>query len=102
MRNQTDTDKAAGYVRRSAVDESGEDASIKYQMRYCEQIAARHGLQIVEWYDEGDGSPASVFKENSRPEYERALAGLGHSYHTLISYAVDRLSRKLRVVDLLN
>jgi len=94
MKPHADNNTAAGYVRRSAIDETGEDASIKYQKRYCEQIAARHGFEIVEWYDEGDGSPASIFKENTRPEYERALAGLGHSYHTLIAYAVDRLSRR--------
>ena len=53
-----------------------------------------HGLQITEWFNEGDGSPASVFTENERPAYDRVLAGLGHTYSTLVAYAVDRLSRR--------
>ena len=48
MKTETKVSTAAGYIRRSAIDERGEDASIKYQMRYCEELAARHGLQITE------------------------------------------------------
>ena len=66
MKTGVKTNSASGYIRRSAIDERGEDASITYQKRYCEELAARHGLQIIEWFNEGDGSPASVFKENKR------------------------------------
>jgi len=94
MKTETKANTASGYIRRSAIDERGEDASIRYQMRHCEELAARHGLQITEWFNEGDGSPASVFKENQRPAYDRDLAGLGHTYSTLVAYAIDRLSRR--------
>ena len=87
MKTGTKTNSASGYTRRSAVDERREDTSIKYQVRYCEELAARHGLQITEWFNEGDGNPASVFTENERPAYDRALAGLGHTYSTLVAYA---------------
>ena len=88
------SNKAAIYLRRSAVDESGEDRSINYQREACERIAEVQGLEIVEIYNEGDGQPASIFKENERPEYDRAMRDLGKQYTVLIAYAVDRLSRR--------
>lgn len=85
---------AAFYLRRSAIHERGEDTSIDYQREACERIAAQHGLEVVEQFNEGSGRSASHFKENDRPEYDKALAKLGSSYTTLISYAVDRLTRR--------
>jgi DNA invertase Pin-like site-specific DNA recombinase len=85
---------AAIYLRRSAIDESGEDRSINYQQEACERLAAAQGLKIVQVYNEGDGQPASIFKENERPQYDAALRALGSKYETLIAYSVDRLSRR--------
>ncbi len=71
--------RAAIYLRRSAMDERGDSRSIDYQREACEHIAAQHGLDIVGEFDEGSGRSASHFKENERPEYDRALEGLGSS-----------------------
>jgi site-specific DNA recombinase len=92
--NMSDLKTAAIYLRRSAVDGSGEDISITYQREACEGLAKGQGLQIVRIFNEGDGQAASIFKNNERPEYEAALLGLGREYKTLIAYSVDRLSRK--------
>ena len=85
---------AAFYLRRSAIHERGEDTSIDYQREACERIAAQHGLEVVDQFNEGSGRSASHFKENERPEYDKALAKLGSSYTTLIAYSVDRLTRR--------
>jgi site-specific DNA recombinase len=85
---------AAIYLRRSAVDGSGEDISLTYQREACERIAQSQGLEIIHTFNEGDGQSASIFKTNERPEYEAALLGLGKQFGTLIAYSVDRLSRK--------
>ena len=86
--------RAALYLRRSAVHERGDTTSIDYQREACERIAAQHGLEVVAEFNEGQGRSASHFKENSRPEYDRALEELGSSYTVLIAYAVDRLTRR--------
>jgi DNA invertase Pin-like site-specific DNA recombinase len=93
-RRQSVGNTAAFYLRRSAIHERGEDTSIDYQREACERIAAQHGLEVVGEFNEGSGRSASHFKENDRPEYDRALEGLGSSYTVLISYAVDRLTRR--------
>ena len=85
---------AAIYLRRSAIDGSGEDISLTYQQEACERIAESNGLEIVHIFNEGDGQSASNFKTNERPEFEGVLVGLGGSYKNLIAWSVDRLSRK--------
>ena len=65
---------AAIYLRRSAMDERGDNTSIDYQREACERIAAQHGLDLVGEFNEGSGRSASHFKENDRPQYDRALA----------------------------
>ena len=71
--NMGDLKTAAIYLRRSAVDGSGEDISITYQREACERLAKGQGLQIVRIFNEGDGQAASIFKNNERPEYELSL-----------------------------
>ena len=93
-RSMDTSNTAAIYLRRSAIDGSGEDISITYQREACERLAKGQGLEIVKVFNEGDGQAASIFKNNERPEYEGALLGLGREYGTLIAYSVDRLSRK--------
>ena len=85
---------AAFYLRRSAIDESGDDTSITYQRRACEAIAKQHGLEIVNEFNEGSGRSASIFTENARPQSDRAGAGLGTEYKVRVSYAIDRLTRR--------
>jgi hypothetical protein len=56
------------------MDERGDNTSIDYQGEACERIAAQHGLDLVGEFNEGSGRSASHFKENDRPQYDRALA----------------------------
>ncbi len=86
--------RAAIYLRRSAVHERGDNTSITYQREACERIASQQGMEIVAEFNEGAGRSASHFAETIRPEYDKALAGLGSDFTTLIAYAVDRLTRQ--------
>jgi len=74
---ETSGPSAKIYLRRSAIDERGDNTSIDYQREACERIAAQHGLDLVGEFNEGSGRSASHFKENDRPQYDRALAQLG-------------------------
>jgi DNA invertase Pin-like site-specific DNA recombinase len=69
---------AALYLRKSNIDErAGDNRSITDQRHDLERLAERHGLQIVEEYEEQVGTSASHIKNHARPEYDRALADMG-------------------------
>jgi len=95
---ETTSNTAAIYVRRSAADERDADDSDNRsharQERDCQALAERHGLTVVEVYREKVGTSASRLKTNRRPQLERALDEVGTKYHTLLVWAVDRLTRK--------
>ena len=86
--------RAALYLRRSAIHERGDTTSIDYQREACERIAAQHGLTVTTEFNEGSGLSASHFKENERPEYDRAVAGLGVA---IIESTADRRDRGYRL-----
>ncbi len=89
---------AAIYVRRSAVDDRDtgdhDNRSLNSQERDCRELAKRHGLEVVEVYAEKVGTSASHLKNHKRPQLDRAMGDLGHSYGTLIVWDVDRQTRK--------
>jgi len=94
----TSANTAAIYVRRSAVDDRDtgdhDNRSLNSQERDCRELAKRHGLEVVEVYAEKVGTSASHLKNHKRPELDRAMAAVGHSYGTLIVWALDRQTRK--------
>ena len=48
----------------------------------------------VEVYAEKVGTSASHLKNHKRPQLDRAMGDLGHSYGTLIVWDIDRQTRK--------
>ena len=54
-------------------DRSGDNRSITDQRHDLERLAERHGLQIVEEYEEKVGTSASHIKNDDRPQYDRAI-----------------------------
>ncbi len=94
----TTQNTAAIYVRRSAADSrdtgAHDNRSLNSQERDCRELAERHGLEVVEVYAEKVGTSASHLKNHKRPELDRAMAAVGHSYGTLIVWAIDRQTRK--------
>ena len=70
----TTENTAALYLRKSSMDDrSGDNRSITDQRHDLERLAERHGLQIVEEYEEKGGTSASHIKNDDRPQYDRAI-----------------------------
>ena len=86
---------AAIYVRLSALDDrEGNNRSLGAQERECRAWAECEGLDVGPVCREAVGTSASRFNTKAHPQMERALAEMGSSYTTLISYFVDRLTRR--------
>ena len=86
---------AAIYLRKSSVDQrAGENRSLADQRHDLEQLAERHGFQIVARFEEAEGTSASSFKDHGRPQYDRAMAAMGRDYDVLLAWQLDRLTRE--------
>ena len=89
------TTTAGIYLRKSSVDKRpGENKSIADQRHDLEQLAERHGFEIVARYEEAEGVSASSFKDHDRPQYERAMAAMGRDYNVLLAWQLDRVTRE--------
>lgn len=86
------TTTAAVYVRISS-DPAGERAGVERQRLECEQLADRHGLQVVATFEDND---VSAYSGKPRPEFERLLsaAAAGDFGHVIV-WATDRLYRRM-------
>ena len=94
---KSNKNKAAIYVRRSATDARdahGPNRSIASQRREIEDLAKRHNLDIVKIYEERVGTSASHLKDNARPKFDAMLNEMGGEWGTLLTWALDRGSRK--------
>ena len=94
---KSNKNKAAIYVRRSATDARdahGPNRSIASQRREIEDLAKRHNLDIVKIYEERVGTSASHLKDNARPKFDAMLNEMGAEWGTLLTWALDRGSRK--------
>ena len=90
----TNENTAALYLRKSSLDDrAGDNRSITDQRHDLEQLAERHGLQIVAEYEEKVGTSASHIKNHDRPQYDRALADMGSTYEVLLGWRTNRLIR---------
>src|SRR5690606_2052135 len=87
---------AALYLRRSSRKDLGENRSLREQEAECRALADRLGLEVVDVYEEREGTGASARSRKRRPEWERALAALddGARFQTLIVWALDRADRR--------
>jgi len=85
--------RAATYLRKSSVDgRSGDNRSFTRQMADIEKILSDY--EIVAEFQERIGTSASHIANHDRPEWDKALAGLGYDYDVLIGSQIDRLSRQ--------
>ena len=94
---KTNKNKAAVYVRRSATDARdahGPNRSITGQRKDIEDLAKRYNLEIVAVYEERVGTSASHLKNNARPKFDAMLNEMGAEWGTLLTWALDRGSRK--------
>jgi len=90
----TAANRAALYLRKSHDDGHGMSSrSIKGQREELQRLAEAHGLTIVTEFNEGAGVSASFLSDDVRPQWEHALAEMGHTYDVLLGWALDRLTR---------
>lgn len=87
---------AAIYLRRSSSRDQGANRSLREQEEECRSLAARLGLEVVEVFEEREGTGASARSRRRRPQWERALAELddGSRFRTVIVWALDRADRR--------
>ncbi|QDB79532.1 recombinase family protein [Georgenia wutianyii] len=87
---------AALYLRRSSRKDLGANRSLREQETECRALAARLGLDVVEVYEEQEGTGASMRSRKRRPKWEQALADLdaGDRFRTVIVWALDRADRR--------
>jgi DNA invertase Pin-like site-specific DNA recombinase len=87
--------KAAIYVRKSSKDSrEGENRSLAAQIKDCQELATRHGLEVVHIYQEEVGVSASHIKNHDRPVLDDFLNGFGSEFGVGIAWAFDRITRK--------
>jgi len=85
--------RAAVYLRKSSLDDrSGENRSFARQTADMAQIISE--CEVVAEFTEKIGTSASHLANQARPEWDRALSGLGYDYDVLIGAQVDRLDRQ--------
>ncbi|WP_446666925.1 recombinase family protein [Flexivirga sp. B27] len=87
------------YTRRSASSAEGSDKrgrSQKQQEADCRDLAKRLGLDVVEVYQEKEGTGASDHSRKPRPVWKKALDDLddGGRFHTLLVWSLDRAERR--------
>ncbi|MGW4502411.1 recombinase family protein [Micromonospora sp. NPDC004336] len=90
---------AALYRRRSHKNAEGDNRngrSLAEQEVELRDLAARLGLVVVADYVEREGTGASRYSLNARPEWVRALADLraGDTFRTVLVWSLDRADRR--------
>ena len=80
--------RAAIYARFST--DMQRDASIDDQVRACREVAARHGVEVVEVYTDRATSGASLMRPGIQSLIRHAPGG---QFDLVIAHALDRLSR---------
>ncbi len=85
--------RAAVYLRKSSLDpRRGNNRSFTRQMADIEKILEE--FEVVAEFTEKVGTSASHVKNHDRPEWDKALAGLGFEYDVLVGSQMDRLTRQ--------
>lgn len=81
--------KAAAYIRVSTVHQAKEGESLEMQAARAREIAAQHGWDLVEVYQD-----VMTGKSDKRPALKRFEQGLkAGEFQAVICYKVDRLGR---------
>ena len=84
--------RAAVYVRISS-DPEGQRAGVERQRTECEELAARHGWDVVAVYEDND---VSAYSGRPRPAFDRLLADVeAGAVDVVVAWASDRLYRRM-------
>ena len=87
--------RAALYLRKSSVDlRTVENRSLQDQKHDCEALAAAQGFDIVDIFEEEEGTSASHMTDHARPMWDRAMERMGRTYDTLIAWKMNRCTRE--------
>ena len=87
--------RAALYLRKSTVDQrAGDNRSLQDQRHDCERLAKAQGFEIVDVFEEEEGTSASHMTDHARPMWDRAMDLMGHTYDTLIAWKMNRCTRE--------
>ena len=89
------TVRAALYLRKSSVDlRAGENRSLQDQRHDCERLAEAQGFDIVDVFEEEEGTSASHLTDHDRPMWDKAMDLMGHTYDTLVAWKMNRCTRE--------
>jgi DNA invertase Pin-like site-specific DNA recombinase len=84
--------KYFGYIRVSTAKQGEQGSSLQEQKAAIEAYALRHGLNIVEWYEELETAAAQ-----GRPVFNRMLKAIERkAAHGVITHKIDRSARNLK------
>jgi DNA invertase Pin-like site-specific DNA recombinase len=90
--------KAAIYLRISD-DRAGDAGGVTRQRQDCLAYAERHGLEIVEVYEDNDIS-ASAYARKNRPAYRKMIgAAKAGELDVIVAWHLDRLYRQPRELE---
>jgi DNA invertase Pin-like site-specific DNA recombinase len=93
MEEKKSKGRAAVYLRKSSLDSrAGKNRSFTRQMADIGKILEE--FEVVAEFSEKVGTSASHIAGHDRPEWDKALAGLGHDYDVLVGSQMDRLTRQ--------
>lgn len=96
------------YARKSTSDEHGEQfRSLKDQVKLCEEMAARLGLNVVKKIEEDESAKISQYSGGRRHKFYKMIEDIENGkYDGILSYHPDRLSRNTfdsgKLVDMLD
>ncbi|WIM10540.1 recombinase family protein [Enhydrobacter sp.] len=80
------------YIRVSTIKQGEQGSSLQEQKAAVEAYAKRHGLRIVEWFEEQETAASQ-----GRPLFNRMLKGLDRGKAAgIITHKIDRSARNLR------
>lgn len=84
--------KYFGYIRVSTTKQGEQGSSLQEQRAAIEAYATRHGLKIVEWFEEQETAAAQ-----GRPVFNRMLKAIERkAAHGVITHKIDRSARNLK------
>lgn len=81
-----------GYIRVSTTKQGEQGSSLQEQKAAIEGYASRHGLRIIEWFEEQETAAAQ-----GRPVFGRMLKAIErHEADGVITHKIDRSARNLK------
>lgn len=84
--------KYFGYIRVSTTKQGEQGSSLQEQKAAIEVYAQRHGLNIIEWFEEQETAAAQ-----GRPVFNRMLKAIERkAAHGVITHKIDRSARNLK------